>query len=81
MKSAATSAPTRPHRSAALSVQQLHTFRHVFRESGYSAAARASDLSVPSVWQQIQALERAYGVRLFQKVGRQVQPTDEAKRL
>jgi DNA-binding transcriptional LysR family regulator len=64
-----------------LSVQQLHTFRHVFDEGGYAAAARASNLSVPTVWQQIQSLERVYGVRLFKKVGRQVQPTDAARRL
>ncbi len=39
------------------------------------------DLSVPTVWQHIQALQRAYGVTLFEKAGRQVRPTDSAIRL
>lgn len=68
-------------RSADLHVQQLHTFRDVYEHGGYAAASRASHLSVPSVWQQIQALEKVYGVRLFEKVGRQVQATEAANRL
>ena len=55
-------------RSSELSVQQLHTFRHVYEQSGYAAAARESNLSVPTVWQHIQSLEKLYGVRLFEKV-------------
>ena len=51
------------------------------QEGGYAAAAKVSYLSVPSVWQHIQSLEKAYGVRLFVRTGRQVQPTDAAKRL
>jgi len=51
------------------------------QEGGYAAAAKVSHLSVPSVWQHIQALEKAYGVRLFDRVGRQVEPTDAAKKL
>ena len=68
-------------RSADLSVQQLHTFRRVFEHRGYSAAARASDMSVPTVWQHIQALERIYGIRLFEKEGRNVVPTETAEKL
>ncbi len=68
-------------RSAELSVQQLHTFRRVYQQSGYAAAARELHLSVPTVWQHIQSLERLYGVPLFEKVGRRVQPTAAAKQL
>jgi hypothetical protein len=45
-------------RSTDLSVQQLHTFRRVLESGGYSAAARQSRLSVPTVWQHIQILEK-----------------------
>jgi len=81
MTDPSSAANSKPQPSAQLNVQQLHTFRHVYCESGYAAAARACQLSVPTVWQHIQALEKAYGVRLFQKVGRQVRPTEAARRL
>ena len=68
-------------RAVDLNIAQLHTFRLVMQHGGYAAAARVSHLSVPSVWQHIQALEKAYRVRLFDRVGRQVHPTDAAKRL
>ncbi len=68
-------------RSPELTVQQLHTFKQVMEAGGYAAAAKISHLSVPSVWQHIRALEKVYGVKLFGKRGRQVEPTDAAKRL
>ncbi len=64
-----------------LSLAQLRTFDLVYRYGGYAAAARVSHLSVPSVWQHIQALEKTYEVTLFQRVGRSVQPTEAAVRL
>lgn len=68
-------------RSTDLSVQQLHTFRLVFEQNGYAAAARASGLSVPTVWQQINSLEQLYGEKLFEKQGRRINPTPAANRL
>ncbi|MGI9473933.1 MAG: LysR family transcriptional regulator [Rubripirellula sp.] len=70
-----------PYRSGDLSVQQLLTFRHVYEQSGYAAAARVAGLSVPTIWQHIQSLEKIYRVRLFEKTGRQVKPTVTATRL
>lgn len=67
--------------SAELSIQQLHTFRRVFEHGGYSAAAQVAEMSVPTVWHHIRELEKAYGVTFFRKVGRQVEPTDAARRL
>ncbi|MCO8121846.1 LysR family transcriptional regulator [Stieleria sp. TO1_6] len=64
-----------------LNIAQLRTFRQVMQEGGYAAAAKVSHLSVPSVWQHIQSMEKSYGVQLFERVGRQVAPTDAAKRL
>ena len=66
---------------ADLQVQQLYTFRHVYELGGYAAAAAQSDFSVPTVWQHIRAVEKAYHVKLFEKAGRRVQPTAAAHRL
>lgn len=68
-------------RSAELNINQLRTFRQVMQHGGYAAAAKFSHLSVPSVWQHIQVLEKAYGVPLFERVGRQVVPTEAARKL
>lgn len=68
-------------RSGDLHVQQLHTFRAVYALGGYSAAATQSDLSVPTIWQHIRALERHYNAKLFKKSGRAVRPTPAADRL
>jgi DNA-binding transcriptional LysR family regulator len=38
-------------------------------------------MSVPTVWQHIQALEKVYGLRLFKKEGRNVVPTEAAEKL
>ncbi|HBE71735.1 MAG TPA: LysR family transcriptional regulator [Planctomycetaceae bacterium] len=76
-----TEQPAVPTRASELSIQQLYTFKQVMESGGYAAAARVSHLSVPSVWQHIQAIERAYGTQLFQREGRQVKPTKTAKRL
>lgn len=70
-----------PPRFEDLSLAHLRTFRQVYREGGYAAAARISHLSVPSVWQHIHALEKTYGVELFERVGRSVRPTQAAKQL
>lgn len=73
--------PAVTDRACDLTVSQLHTFCQVMREGGYAAAAKVSHLSVPAVWQHIRGLEKAYGVPLFQRVGRRVEPTAAARRL
>ncbi|MDV6033141.1 MAG: LysR family transcriptional regulator [Phycisphaera sp. RhM] len=70
-----------PIQSDDLNIAQLRTFQLVMQEGGYAAAARVSHLSVPSVWQHIQALEKAYGVELFARAGRHVEPTAAAETL
>ncbi len=69
------------YRSAKLSVQQLFTFRKVYELGGYATAAAESGMSVASIWQHIRAVERAYEVQLFRKVGRRVEATPEAAKL
>jgi len=68
-------------RASELSVQQLQTFQRVFEIGGYAAAARDMHLSVPTVWQQIQSLQRLYGAALFVKRGRGIAPTALAAEL
>ena len=71
----------KPFQSTDLNVQQLQTFQCVFEEKGYAPAARRLKLSVPTVWQQIQAVERLYGVSLFEKQGRGIIATESAEKL
>src|SRR5439155_9258256 len=48
---------------------------------GYAAAARVLLLTSPAVWEQMQALERHYGVRLLERHGGGVRPTAQGERL
>ena len=68
-------------RASELSVQQLLTFQLVYQHSSYAAAARELELSVPTVWQQIQSIQRLYGFPLFEKQGRGISPTPKATKL
>lgn len=64
-----------------LNIQQLETFRSVYEHGGYASAASESSLSVATIWQHIRCVEKAYGVKLFTKVGRRVVATSDAKKL
>lgn len=68
-------------RATKLNIQQLSTFRDVYEAGGYATAAANSDLSVATIWQHIRAVEKAYGVQLFKKVGRRVKATSAATAL
>ena len=59
---------------------QLRAFHLVAESGSFSAAARASGLSQPNLSGQVTALEKAYGVRLFDRGGRSVTPTETAKK-
>ncbi|MBM3647929.1 MAG: LysR family transcriptional regulator [Alphaproteobacteria bacterium] len=60
---------------------QLRTFHLVAESGSFSAAARASGLSQPNLSSQVTALEQAYGVRLFDRRGRSVAPTETGRQL
>src|SRR5258708_34669620 len=60
---------------------QLRAFHLVAEAGSFSAAARASDLSQPNLSGQVTALEKAYGVRLFDRGGRSVTPTETGRQL
>src|SRR5262245_66387730 len=60
---------------------QLRAFHLVAESGSFSAAARASGLSQPNLSSQVTALEQAYGVRLFDRRGRSVSPTETGRQL
>ncbi|HRX82661.1 MAG TPA: LysR family transcriptional regulator, partial [Pirellulaceae bacterium] len=47
-------------------------FEAVYEEGSYSAAARRMGQSVPTTWEQIKCVEKAYQTRLFDRQGRQI---------
>ena len=60
---------------------QLRAFHLVAESGSFSAAARASGLSQPNLSSQVTSLEQAYGVRLFDRRGRSVLPTETGRQL
>jgi LysR family transcriptional regulator, low CO2-responsive transcriptional regulator len=60
---------------------QLRAFHLVAESGSFSAAARASGLSQPNLSSQVTSLEQAYGVRLFDRRGRSVLPTETRRQL
>jgi DNA-binding transcriptional LysR family regulator len=57
-------------------IELLKTFREVVHSGNFASAARALDLSPASVSKYVVALERHYGVRLFNRTTRKVSLTD-----
>jgi aminoethylphosphonate catabolism LysR family transcriptional regulator len=60
---------------------QLRAFHLVAEAGSFSAAARDSGLSQPNLSGQVTALEKAYGIRLFDRRGRSVLPTETGRQL
>ncbi|MBJ6982090.1 LysR family transcriptional regulator [Luteimonas sp. MC1572] len=59
----------------------MRAFCQVIRLGSVSRAAEALYVSQPAVTQQLQALERELGVRLFERSGRRLLPTREGEAL
>jgi DNA-binding transcriptional LysR family regulator len=59
-----------------LTLQQLQYFLAAFRHGSFSAAAEELHLAQPSLSEQVRRLEAELGVRLFQRVGRGLTPTE-----
>jgi DNA-binding transcriptional LysR family regulator len=59
-----------------LTLQQLQYFLAAFRHGSFSAAAEEMHLAQPSLSEQVRRLEAELGVRLFQRVGRGLTPTE-----
>jgi DNA-binding transcriptional LysR family regulator len=62
-------------------LKPLRAFCQVIRLGSVSRAAEALYVSQPAITLQIQALEREFGVRLFDRSGRRLQPTREGEAL
>ena len=59
--------------------QAIVAFREVARQGGFAAAARALNLSPPSVSRLVSELEQDLGVRLFNRSTRQIGLTEEGE--
>lgn len=64
-----------------LNLQHLDAFVDVVTLGTFSAAAEKARLSQPAISQQIRQLERYFGVRLLERVGKKVRPTDSGRLL
>lgn len=60
---------------------QLRAFDAVAREGGFSKAAETLGLTQPALTVQVAALERDYGVRLFDRIGRRIVLTETGRAL
>src|SRR3546814_3700983 len=60
-------------------LKPLRAFCQTARLGSVSRAAEALFVSQPAVTQQLQALERELGVRLFERSGRRLVPTREGR--
>lgn len=61
--------------------RQIRSLVELSRQGSFAATAVALDLAVPSVWQQIRALEDEYGVQLVTAQGAKVSLTDDGQTL
>ncbi len=64
-----------------ISHAQLRAFHAVASEGSFTRAAAALHLTQPTLSAQVKELEAAYGVRLFERVGRGVEITELGKAL
>jgi DNA-binding transcriptional LysR family regulator len=64
-----------------LNLDHLQTFAEVVERGSFSAAAERVGLSQPAVSLQIKELERRFGVRLLERIGKRVEPTTAGREL
>jgi DNA-binding transcriptional LysR family regulator len=62
-----------------MTLNQIRIFAAVSRYLNMTRAAESLDISEPSVFQQVKSLEEYCGVRLYRKVGRQIELTREGR--
>ncbi len=60
---------------------QLRAFHAVAREGSFTTAARALSVTQPTLSSQVKALEQTYGMQLFDRRGRRVEPTELGRAL
>lgn len=60
---------------------QLRSFHAVATEGGFTAASKILNVGQPTITSQVKALEEYYGVELFHRRGRRVEPTEAGRAL
>ncbi|GGD67362.1 LysR family transcriptional regulator [Paenibacillus nasutitermitis] len=63
-----------------MNIENMEAFVYVIHYGGFNKAAEALYLSQPSVTARIQSLERELNCKLFDRIGKQIQITEEGKR-
>jgi DNA-binding transcriptional LysR family regulator len=67
-----------PRSADLLAVQQIRSFCVVFERQSYAAAAAELNLAVPTLWEQVRAVEQRYQTVLFSRRGRRIEATPAA---
>ena len=62
-----------------MTLRHMKIFVAVFRHSNVTRAAEELHLAQPSVSLAVKELEHYYGVRLFERIGRHIRPTECGK--
>ena len=62
-------------------IHQLEVFCHVYEQRSVSGAGQVLRLSQPAVSMQVRQLEQELGIQLFERLGRQLVPTQAAHAL
>ena len=62
-----------------MTLRHLHIFVTVFQTGGITRAAEVLHMAQPSVSLAVHELEEHYGIRLFERIGRKIIPTECAK--
>jgi molybdate transport repressor ModE-like protein len=73
--------PKRTRSYKELRLQQLRSFAETARLGSLAAAARSLGLAQPTVWEQVHALEREFGVPLVETHGQGCRLTDDGRLL
>ena len=62
-----------------MTLRHMKIFVAVFRHSNITKAAQELHLALPSVSLAIKELENYYGIRLFERIGKRISPTEGGK--
>src|SRR3954468_17989605 len=76
-----TASPKRRNSYKETRLQQLRSFTHTARFGSFAAAAGALGVAQPTVWEQVHALEREFGVALVEPYGRGCRLTEDGRLL
>jgi DNA-binding transcriptional LysR family regulator len=73
--------PKQAWRKETMTIRHLRIFVTVYQKGNITQAAQELSMTQPAVSRSIKELESGYGVRLFDRIGHRIQPTELANRL